>query len=1071
MTNFCKILSLPALALAIAAGTPVAMAVDSPPTSLSGGSAGRSKIAPSQSKIQVEKRNDDVTKQPKQKLSEREKRESKGQGIMRSELESMMIEKQLVKSLDREIAYSERLLPTIDKRSEQKPEIARRLIESYHQKALLMFFEESRRYDISWEKWNQGGRSGPEPLLDTRASKTWTSKVIQRCQQFITEYPKHKRIDDAYFQIAFALDSIGQRAEAAGYYSQIIKRFPNSKRIPDAHFSMGEYYFDKQDYRKSLASFQEATRYTRAPIYPWAVYKIAWCYFNLQEYRKSLLSFQQTVSLSKESESLNSGSKVRLKDEALREMVNVYSELGETNAAEQYFASQGGEKFYGDLLIRLASQLRERGQFEKSINLLRKFVARNPTNLKAAEIQIQIVDTANKINNKATLWSEMKVLAVNYRANTPWEKKNAESPEVKELIERVHTVALTTTKQIHSDFQKTSNKALAREAEMGYQLYLTYYGDRKEANEVRFLLAELQYQQSLYSEALKHFTILAELKEKTPYFTKSAEYMLSASYFPAEAELSALRKKPAKQSGTPIVIPASIVAYLKTCDTYSKWFPQDKKVKECEIDAAEVYLKHNNFPEAEKRLSAIAKNQPTTKAGLNAATTLLWLSEKDTPKLIAQVDELSKIPQYNQGDLGKRMKQVKETYRFEQTRGLEKNGQNLKAAQEFEKIATENPNSADADKALFNAGVNYRKGGDADKAIGAFTQLYSNYPKSPSAANSIKNIIEISDERLDVKKAAQHSYIFLQRFPKDPAAPVITRETCYLYDALNDITKAAELCKKVVATRKQPDAGDAARTLGDLYYRNRRYNEFLVTLDDSILRLPLKHNEKLEWLMKGYEIERKMGRATAAKKRFTAVESTYRSNPNASLGKAVTEIAHLEFQKEMPVFNAYRSLKIESKKKDGSDLIPSVKKKSDALDKVEKSFQRVVKIGDPEWAIASLYTMAYALDLLSADLRNPTRPSWASEEDMKMIRAKFSEIASAPLEKSKLLYLKAVEVAAKEGIESEYSRKAHAALVRIAPKEFRMLEEWVPETPLLVSTQWLEIPATQKAIEALGGAR
>ncbi len=1069
MTRFSALLSISTLALATAGSVSWAYA-ETPPTSL-GSSANREKMTSSSGPIKVEQRTDNVTQKKKQPLSDREKRESKGQGIMRSEIESMMVEKQLGQSLDREIAYSERLLPSLNKKSEQRPEILRRLVESYHQKALLVFFEESRRYETAWDNWNKAGRKGTEPHLDQKASKAWTSRVIQRAQQFITEYPKHRRIDEPYFQIAFALDSLGQRQEGASYYSQIVQKFPNSRRVPDAHFALGEFYFDKQDYKKSLASFQETTRFPRSSVYPWAVYKIAWCYYNLQDYRRSLETFKQTVSLSNSAQGMSSAGKIRLKEEALREMVNVYAETGEVNAAEQYFESQGGGKYYGDLLIRLAGLLRDHGQYQESTNILRKYVARYPLEFKAAEVQIQIVDTSAKLPDKRFMWADMKLLLANYRADTPWAKKNVTNPELKEMNERVHTVAITTPKQMHSEYQKTSNKAFAREAETGYLLYLSFYDTRPEATEIRFLLGELQYQQEKYTEALKTFLPLAQLKEKTKYFAKSAEYALSSSYFPIEKDLQKLRKQPAKQSGTPVPISQGLQEYIKTCEQFVTWFPSDKRVLDCHVDSAEIYLKHNQIAEAEKRLFLVAKTYPKRTEGKTSATMLLWFVEKDTAKLVARAEELSKIPEYNQGDLGKRMKLIKDAHRFEVTMSLEKSGQNLKAAQEFEHFAVDNPASVDADKALFNAGVNYRKAGEVDKSIVVFTKLYTSYPKSVSVGNSIKNIIEMSDARLDIRGAADHSYLFLQRFPKDKDAPTVTRETCFLYDALNDVQKAIELCNKVVAARKQPDATDAARTLADLYYRNRRYNEYIAMVDNVLLKMPIKHIEKLDYLANAMAIELKSSKFSAADKHMVMIDRLCHANPKESAGKAVTALAGNAFKKEVRVFDRFKSAKIESHKKDGSDLIPSVQNKNWALEQVEKAYKSVAAIGDPEWAVASLYTMGLAYDIMASDLRNPVRPSWASDEDMKVIRANFVKISAAPFEKARVLYAKAMEIAAKEGVESEYVRRTSEALLRVSPKEYRRLDEWIPQAPIFVGSQWLDTNVTHKAVESVGGAR
>lgn len=1034
-----------------------------PPSSLGGSGGNGQRIAPSNTKVKVTERDDNVVEQKKQPKSKREKEEEAGGRISHNEIEQTKIQGALSGALDQEISYMEKLLFKLPKNSRQRPEVLSRLTENIHQRSLLTFFEESRRYDIAWKKWNEGGRRGTEPVLDQRTSRTWTNKVIQRAQQMITDYPKYPTIDTAYYQIAYAFEQLGKRKEAAGYYSQLVARFPSSKKIADAQFSLGEYYFDNQDYRKALTSYGEVRRFPNTPIYPWAVYKMAWAYFNLQDYRNALGQWQQVVKISASS-NLSQQGKIRLRDEALRDMVNAYAELGDIAGAEQYFAAAGTEKYFADLLLRLADLLRERGQYDQSVRVLKRFLARSPTNIRAAEIQIQIVDTANLKADKKLLWEEVKALLAGMGPNSQWAQRNQADPAFKDLSNRIHAVALSYPKKMHSLSQKDNNKYLYAQAITGYNIYLAYYGNRPEAAEVRFYLGEIQYSLGQYPEATRTFFALASLKQKTPFFQKSAEYLISSAYLPIDKDMRALRARPAKTGQQPIPVPQLMQDYLKTCEKYIEWFAKGQKVLNCQIDSAEIYLKHNNYTEAEKRLAAISREHADKPEGKKATEVLLYLAGGDKKKLLALADELSKNKAYNNGDLGKRLYSIRESQQFEVTQSLEKSGKFLKAAQEFERIGTTNPKGEDADKAWFNAGVNYRKANDPERSINAFTKVFNGYPKSAQAGDALFNVIDITSERMQFDRTAQHSAMFLARFPKDKRSPVITREMCYLYDAINDVNRATEACMKVINSR-DPEAKTAATALADMYERNSRYREFVQIVDTVLLKQRNTESERVDLQGRAAAAERKMGRNGAARNRDAEIA---RVNPSRLQGAALAYVGKIEFDKHTAVMQRFQSTKLQARNRDGSDLQQSIKNKTGQLQAVEAAYKKVVATGDAEWGVAALYVIGSAYEMMAADLRNPPTPPGAPAAEVQKLREVLASLSKGPQEKAKAFFVQAAEVVGKFGIYTSFAKKNSEALARVAPKEFRKIDEWVPDV-MFVGSQWMQVNASEKAIKRVSG--
>ena len=1037
-----------------------------------GSAAPRSKVAPSNSKVAVTARTDnEVENKKKQKESIREKREGKGGRIRLSEIETVGVEKKLNKALLREIALEEKLLKKIKKGTPQHPDILRRLIENYHQTALLTFFQETRSYDQAWDKWDKSGRQGPEPQLVQRDSRKWTSKVIQTAQQFISEYPKHKKVDEAYFQIAFAMDSLNQARESAKYYSLIVANFPSSPRIADAHFALGEFYFSQQDFKKALTSYSEVMRFSRSPIYPWALYKIAWCHYNNQNFRNALGAFQNVVRLSGEQGVLSEGQKIKLKEEALRDMVLAYAELGDVSGAERYFSEVGGDKYYGDMLLLLASNLEEKGQYDESVSILRRFVARNPSHFKAASVQIRIVDVAGLKADKTLLWKELEILLSRFNDKSPWATQNAKESDLKENLERIQAVAINYPKKMHQLAQKDNNKYFFAQAEIGYNLYLKYFPNGKDSIEVAFLLGEIQYAHNRHREAVFTFDRLIkqpEMTPKHPFYVKVNEYLISSSYVLVEQTMQRIRKQEAKLGGEALPLAPELTQYIKVCNALITRSPKSKGALDCEVDLSEIYLKNNHYVSAEKHLKALATDFAKQKEGEVAAKLLLWMSGNDKKKLLETAQFLDKIPEFNKGDVGSRIGVIKESAQFETISGIEKSGKFEEAAKGFEKFALASPQSKDAPAALMNAGINYRKAGESEKAIGAFTLLYEKYPKSPQAVEAMLIVIDVAEQRLQLDKAASLSLDFITKFPKDKRSATISRETCYLYDALGNVNSAVNVCGKMIQQGGKA-AEEGARVLADLYERTNRFKEFGEMVDKNIMRLNIPNRQKMQYLARVIQGDRKMGRNSEVKRHQGELASLQRKYPKEVDDLSLTELARMEYERQLPVLNKFRSVRLTANKKDLSDLLSSIQQKTKVFEELKTNFRSVITVGDSEWAVASLFHIGEAAQLFAKEVRSPPIPPGASPDDVKKLKELLDkQVGKAMIEQAKTALQEAMKVITKFAVYTEFSKKVSDSLAVIAPSEFHRIDDYVPEG-LFVGSQVMSVGKMPDVISQLRG--
>jgi TolA-binding protein len=1039
------------------------------PASLGG--AGQSKVSSSQQRITVKERTDnEVERKKKQGKSEREKREEKGGGLSRSDFETAAIEKDLSKALENEIRYMEPLVAKLPSSSEKRPEIMRRLIESLHQLSLLEFFKESRQYDEAWNKWDQGGRRGTEPRFSMTRSKISTSKVIQRCQQFIAEYPKAKGIDEVTFQLAYAFDQLNQQKQAAQYYSRLVALYPNSKRVADAHFALGEYHFGRFDWPKALTSFSEVVRYTRAPIRPWAEFKIAWCLYNQQKYQQALERWQLVVSLAGTSNTTSKGARLKMKDEALRDMLLAYVELGQVDQAVSYISSNASEKSMGDLFNKLSSLLQDKGQYDQSVMVLKTYISMKPNDFRAADLQVQIVDTADLKLDKSLLWQEIDSLNKKYGPDSNWAKVNANNPEFKEIQEKIHNVSYTYAKKMHYLGQQEKNqKYFLEQAIKGYKIYLATFPNRKETTEIRFLLGELQYLRDQYRDAGKtfaFFTSKKELRTADPQrFEKAFDYQRTAAYFLIQKDVAALRAIRFSPGQPTRALTPDMQEYINVCDSYASVFPKKQGTLDCQVDTAEIFLKTNNTAQAEKRLMVLAKERAGQKEGAAAAEFLLLLSKDDKKKLISTTDTLIQIPQYRGSELGKRLSEIKRANRFDELKELESGGKFDQAAQEFERLAADKTYTK-ADAALFNAGVNYKRANRLDKATAAYQRLITDYPKSDLVDDAMLEIIDLSSGRLQLQMAVSYARMYLSKFPNSPKAPKLMAGACAYYEALSQAERAREICPQVMKGGG-PAASLAAESMAGVLERSGRYQEFWNFAEKDLLRFSKTTSDKIEVWNRIVEAARKAGNSSKAATAQQQIVKLYESDKKSVVGSALSYVGAIRFAQEFPSVDKFRR-EVITGGKSGAEFEQNIKRRNAELKKLTDKFLSIAQnVGDAEWSVASLYVVGYAHELVASELLNPPQPPGISGDGWQKVKATLATLGVGLQKKAKDYYQEGGVIISKFNIYTDYGQKVLSALARLEPTKYRKSEESIP-TVIFVGTEVIDSAKYKSVLEAKG---
>ena len=664
------------------------------------------------------------------KERKREKKTEKvtgpGPGGARSALFSIKVERKLIKEVDKTVKYLSKTAKALPAKSPQKLQILEKILNLYMEQATYVRSEEERSFDKKWSAWEKNGKKGREPRIDDRRSMRYWKLVARQSSIILKEYPKAKTADRITFNKAVALQYLGEEKDAARIYNQLIEKYPNSDIAGEAYASLGDFYFDRNDFRNAKKYFTKAKRYKRSKRYLWSIFKLGWCSYNLGNQKEALNYWKSLVSTAKRNRSDKTAQ--QLKEEALRDMVYAFADLKQVEQAIAYYKANGGANYIGPFLTLLAQILADQGEFSASIKVLKRFQAVVPYDPGGPDAQKEIVSLNGALGRYKTLWRELERFVALYGSRSNWAKRN-DKALVAETAGVIKDQLLYWASLTHQKAIKDDNRKLNLEAKRGYLLFLKYFSKSQEANGVKYYLGDIEYYMKNYQEAGRYYLDIASsgpkkavrydlAKKKNVNIHKEVSiYMVNSFVKDFEAEFKVLKKrKPNFAKPKPLSKRAQ--NYIAACNRYSKWYPRDRKrVKSCDTGIANIYYHSGRKKEAVAYLKRLAIKYPKDKEGPESIELLIPMMANDRKALLQLSYGFLKIPEYRSGKMGSKLRSLQRGAEKEAI-GQEKDS--FKRGQAYEAQAKKYPKDPDVDKLWYNAAVDYIKAGAIPQAINAY---------------------------------------------------------------------------------------------------------------------------------------------------------------------------------------------------------------------------------------------------------------------------------------------------------------------------------------------------------------
>ena len=303
----------------------------------------------------------------------------------------------------------------------------------------------------------------------------------------------------------------------------------------------------------------------------------------------------------------------------------------------------------------------------------------------------------------------------------------------------------------------------------------------------------------------------------------------------------------------PTTPPGAWKRFVDTADVYVQYADSDPDLKkpanerlvpstpaQLALIAGEVHYAFDNMEEARSRFDRLLRRWPL-EAGVAEDAVPLYLQTDLVLKdeagyrtalagLRKNFEDAAAAAQKEKNEPGKavadkvlaQLGRYEAGATFEQGSALLAQGKPAEAAERFEAIAAQYPDSPDAPLALYNASVAWTKAEKQDKAAAAATAILEKYPDSRVAPSAMLSLATVASRKGDHRGSATRYAAFLEKYPDAPNRCLALQNLGYEYDVVGEKTQAAAryFAFGSEATCAKEDPNAAARALyraGKLY--------------------------------------------------------------------------------------------------------------------------------------------------------------------------------------------------------------------------------------------------------------
>jgi len=362
--------------------------------------------------------------------------------------------------------------------------------------------------------------------------------AISRYEELIQKFPTFPRADAAEYTLGTLYSTQQRNADAVKMFELVTAKDQSHFR-PEGFFRLGDADFElaaklrgeprKAMFVRAAQAYESATKIAppEGDIYFLSLYKLGWSYYN-QATQTNQPEYQQAVDvfgrLVAEYDKLSPEQQARLglRGEAIEYMAVALTQTGGAEAARRYFGTHPATSFKLPVLRRVASGLRDQGDFVRAVDAYRAVLLDSPADSGALSEQREIVDIyQNRVLEPDKAQGARLELVDRFAPNSVWATAN---PALRDSAQVARESALRQSAQYSlsraQDGKDKKDKSKFAEAADLYGRYMSEFSMSDSAQAV-----DLLYGEALFAEG--------------EYFKAGTEYSRAAYSYKNDPKLSA----------------------------------------------------------------------------------------------------------------------------------------------------------------------------------------------------------------------------------------------------------------------------------------------------------------------------------------------------------------------------------------------------------------------------------------------------------------------------------------------------------------------------------------------------
>ena len=911
----------------------------------------------------------------------------------------------------------------------------------------------------------------PRPLLDTRRRDAWRTRALETWRHLLGRRPSPENRDRALFSTAHALAVLDDEDAALAAYRRLVSLSPDSPLAPDAHVAVGEILFEEGNAFGALSSYRRAATFEDARVRPLALYKMGWCYYNLGEYDDAVEALEQVLRLDDDTHA------VSMRDDALRDLVVFFSEMGDLDRALATLARYDDGPALRRLLGRLADRYAARGETDLAIEAYRTLIARRPEAPDNPAHQAGIVAQLRSRDDWEGAAAAIDRLVTTYAPGSPWAGAQGSDRPVKEASVVAERTLYSFAVDAHRQALKRRSSSLLLRAEEAYADYLRLPAPRR-AYTIRFWHAELLYKLKRYDEAADGYAATVDADPKGKHLRDAAINTIFAVEKTIEARRDAWEREDRRarraklasddpaEKYAPIPLRPGEQRLIDACDRYAELLPDDERTLNVLYKAATLLADHNELRASNARYEAIIAADPRSERAQYAVHSVL-----DSYAKIEAWADLARVARtfHSDDDVGvtdtfkAELWDIHERASFRAAGALGEDGRPEEAADAFAAFGDTFPASTVRDVALFNAAHYTEQAGDRARALALRHRFVEEFPTpvgEDAAARKLwpKSMSRLADHYRSVAWYDRSAEFYRAVFDADPefAADGFTSAADGLFlagamrEGLGDYDDAVRDWRDFLEARPEDPEATALRIrIAAALASDWRDDEALaayrdVHTDPAVQEGPLElylaavvgHGR---FLLKRGDLPGRTRLYRGALRRFDPAEADGEVTPDAA-----RLAAEMRFDVLEPEFAEYDALRLQQ----SADL----RIKTRRLEELEAEYVRVISLKHGEWGIAALYRIGALYDDFAQKILDNRCPRELTEAQCAEYRFSKIDAAGRFIDRAVEAYQQAAGKSYELGLYTDYTARARAGLEALRPEEFPAREEIVPSARPPVDT-------------------